>query len=231
MSHRFTVIEATDPQTLRQVYALRHRIYVREMGVLPTDHAWARGGQLRDPWDDYSHHLLLLDGDRPVGTLRLTYAKDGPLEIASAIDITPHGAEAHGAVEITRFMIDRDYRGTWATGPLMKAAWDHMADHSARYLFAAGKQGHLGTYYRNLGLRTIERAEPFQYPTFGTGTYQLLRCDIGRQGSFRRLRLRAFYAAAYAVVKFAPGVAALQFRRGLKAQRRQVARQPAITVA
>ncbi len=210
------VVVADDAALLGQVRRLRYRIYVTEMGLLPEDHPWVRDGELDDPYDAHSTHLLLLDGDQAVGSLRLTFSEDGPLEISEACDVAPFGGADERAVEVTRLMVSRSHRGQWATAPLFYAAWRIMVERGVRYVFGAGKHGKLGRYYRNLGLEAMDAA-PFRYPTVGTGTYDLLRFDAGRVGGLRRVGVRVANWMAYRTMQLAPTVAGLKYRRGLSA--------------
>lgn len=221
------VIEARTEAELEMVYRLRYEIYIREMKLLPEDHAWVQDGRLIDPWDAYSTHLLLMDGDTAVGGLRLTWSDRGPLEIMGAVDLAPHGGADHVGVEITRLMVKRSHRGSWATAPLFMAAWRRMAASRARYLWGAGKLGNLGRYYKNLGFRQVG-SEAFTYPLVGTGEYELLCIDLGGRFSARRAARRVVTELAFLVVKVAPGLAALKYRRGL-GRARTARRVPALT--
>jgi|GEM_PF-3541329 len=208
------VIEARTDAELEMVYRLRHAIYIEEMGLLPADHPWVRGRRLVDPYDAYSTHLLLMEGQRPVGGLRLTWSDRGPLEISEAVSLAAHGGDDHVGVEVTRLMVRRSHRGRWATAPLFMAAWRRMATSRARYIWGAGKLGHLGRYYKNLGFQQMG-SEAFRYPLVGTGEYELLRIDLGGRRSLRRMSRRVVNALGYMAVRLAPSMAALKYRRGL----------------
>lgn len=207
------VIVAVTAAERAQVYALRYDIYVSELGLLPPDHPYVDGRSLRDPFDDRSIQLLLLCGDEPVGTMRLTPASSGPLELEAyrPIDDVPHRRAE--LCEATRFMVKRAMRRGLAGPALLLATVRAMARAGLRVLLAAGKVGNLGRYYRNVGLEQVGD-DHFTYDLVGSARYRLLLLDIGAPWSLARARLRALIAALWVPVLYLGRLGGLALRRG-----------------
>ena len=101
------VVLATTDADLKDLYRLRHRIYVEEMGIVPVDHPFVKPGALVDPFDAWSIQLMLKVDGVPAGTVRVTRASDGPLEIDEYVDATGTLDDPSQAAEITRLMVLR----------------------------------------------------------------------------------------------------------------------------
>ena len=215
-SPAFTVIEAKHPEDLDALFRLRRRIYVREMGLLREDHPFVCGPLLVDPYDQWSTNLLLKVGGRAAGSVRVTRASEGRLEIDEYTDASARCPQPSRALEVTRFMVAREFRGGPAGSLLLHAMWKQLLEWDVRYLLAAGKVGSLGRYYKNLcaaGLRV--EPEPFTYGLTGC-RYQLLIADTGAPGSLRRLAWRA-HIGLLATLVFGPGRMGLHLtRRGTR---------------
>lgn len=185
------VVLATTGSQRRACRRLRADIYVEELGIIDADHPFVGPEGLRDPYDDWSLDLLLLAGEEPAGTVRVTRAADGALELAEYADLSglPEalpGFRAAAAAELTRFMVRRSWRRT-AAGPLLAlAAWRVLRRSGVRWILVAGKEGNLGRYYQNAGLERVAGAPPFTYGLTGC-RYELLATDVGAPASLRRL--------------------------------------------
>ena len=187
------VIVADTAAEREQVYALRYDIYVNELRLLPADHPFVVGHTLRDEYDDRSIQLLLLADGEPAGTVRLTPAAGGALELSryrALDDVTDADAEI---CEATRLMVRRALRGTAAGPALMVGLVRAMARSGLRVLLAAGKVGNLGRLYQNVGLTRVGD-DLFTYDLVGSCRYALLRLDIGAPRTLARLRYLVFVA-------------------------------------
>lgn len=189
------IIAATAAER-EQVYRLRYDVYVTEMGLLPEDHAFVHDRSVRDPLDDRSILLLLLHGDEPVGTLRLTAARGGPLELEQYRSLADVSDPCSEICEATRYMIRRSMRGTLAGPALLLAVYRAMVGARLRVLLAAGKTGNLGQYYKGFGLTRLGQ-DTFTYDLVGSSRYELLRLDIGRPFGLARARTLAIIAALW----------------------------------
>ena len=217
LHRRGATLSVAVANTLRErqaVQRLRHQIYVREMGLLAQDHPFVRGDRLVDPFDDWSTHIVGLVNGEPVGTVRVTEALDGPLELEEYTDVRSALPEGAHPAELTRYMVRRDHRKT-AVGPLvLYGAFLVIARSASTHLTAAAKEGSLGTYYRSAGLRVIDD-EPFTYGLTGC-RYVLGTIDCGAPGSLRRTLMRTWYGALRLGAGQTAAVENLLFRRRLR---------------
>lgn len=185
------VVLATTAAQRRACWRLRADIYVDELAIVAADHPFVGPEGLRDPYDDWSLDLLLLAGDEPAGTVRITRAADGALELAEYADLSDlgealRGFRAEAAAEITRFMVRRSWRRTAAAPLLALAAWRVLRQAGVRWVLVAGKEGNLGRYYQNAGMRRLPGTPAFTYGLTGC-RYELLALDVGTPFSLRRL--------------------------------------------
>jgi len=217
---RYHAVVARSADDLDAVFRLRYRIYVQRMGLVADDHPYVTHGRLIDPYDPRSTQLLLRCGDEPVGTLRLTTASSGPLELEEYRDTAAYMGPRRNTGEITRLMVLKHHRSMIATGRLFWRLWQTMRAAGVWRLLAAGKLGSLGHYYRNFGL-TIVDEEPFAYDLVPGSQYQVLLGDFGAPGTLRRAGWTALWQSAYAALPLAPVAMSRVFRRGLSEESRR----------
>lgn len=179
------IVAATEAQRAA-VYALRYDVYVSEMSLLETDHPDVNGRSVRDPRDDHTLFLLALVDDQPVGTMRLTPAAAGPLEIEQYRKLDDLRDDRAGLCEATRYMVRRAWRKSGVGLALLIATMRAMARSGLRTLVSAGKLGSLSRYYQAVGLRRVG-CDTFTYDLVGQAPYELLRLDIGAPSTPSRL--------------------------------------------
>ena len=212
------VILATTDAEIRAAQHLRWQIYVRDMKIVDPANPWVVGERLVDDYDAWSRHLVLLADGVPAGSLRLTEARDGRLEIEDFVDLGDFIQDREGLVEPSRFMLRRDLR-RGAAGPLlMHAAYGLIRRAGGRRVVAAGKLGNLGRYYQNVGLERLPAA-PFVHGATGC-RYELLAMDLGAPRSLRRLRWAAAVAALAVMAFHLQPLFAAVARRGVPHPRR-----------
>lgn len=110
---------ARGPADVLAAQALRHRVFVEELG------AAGRGPFESDAFDGRSRHLLLLDalrGDAVVGTCRLLM--DGPFATEAEFDIAPLRRSGLTLLEVGRTCLDPAYRG----GAALHRLWQGIAE-------------------------------------------------------------------------------------------------------
>jgi N-acyl-L-homoserine lactone synthetase len=201
-------------EDLRAVGRLRYRIYVEEMKLVAPDHPWCADGVFLDPYDDYSDILVLRHDGEVVGTVRMTLATAGRMEIEDQRELGSVLGAREGVAEVTRLMVDRRYRCFEANRSLYYTLFGRMLALGVRHVLVAGKEGGLGRLYRNMGFTCID-PEWFTYDVVPGARYQLLRLDLGARRSLRRVGIRAFFAAAAHGYDLAPGLATGWLRKGL----------------
>jgi hypothetical protein len=72
------VRRVTDPAELQEVYRLRYRVYVEELGY-PQRYADHRTGMVQEPLDETAHILGGFDQGRLAGTCRINFAAETDL--------------------------------------------------------------------------------------------------------------------------------------------------------
>lgn len=207
----------TAASDLDALYRLRHQIYVRELGVIAPDHPAVVGERMVDSFDAYSVNILLRAGGEPAGSVRLTCAADGPLEISRYTSLEGRCPDLSSALEVTRFMIRRDLRGSAASGLLLYSAW-RVIRQRARYIIGAAKQGGLGRYYKHIcaaGLTVFP--ETFAYDSYGRN-YELIVADTGTPLSPRRVAWRG-WIELLALAAFRTPFTEMAFVRGARRAR------------
>ena len=161
MSMNDIVIEhvTTDAQR-EQVYRFRYDVYVEEMGRY-GDLADHEGRRLVEVEDELAHLKLIKDGDRVIGTARLSWgAVPGALnariveqyDLQRFLDAVPHENIAVGE----RLMFLPEYRG----GPLLfKFVSESLAEFRSMgiQLFFGDCEPHLLNPYQSLGYRPYTR--------------------------------------------------------------------------
>jgi len=217
LGRTFQVCLATRPSEIEAAQRLRRQIYVDELGIVPPDHAYVVQDRLVDPYDAWSSHLLLRCDGRDVGTVRVTEAADGPLELDESTDVRPHLPAGARPGELTRFMVLREVRRSQAAPLLLYGAFRVLVAGGSTHLVAAARVGSLGQYYRRAGLRLLG-AEPFTYALTGT-EYELGAIDLGLPGSLRRAVIQGVYGGLKWAGGYATPVVHLVCRRRLSARR------------
>lgn len=134
--YRFRVCETADD--VSRALDVRRRVYVEELGnTFP----------IPDPYDHRS--LLLLAEDartgEAIGTMRLTPRAAGHLEVEEHFEL-PEQYCASDTVEITRFTILPEYRGTNVMAGILKLMVTCLQRMDARWLVAGATQARIHTY-------------------------------------------------------------------------------------
>lgn len=215
---------ASTEAELRAVQRLRYRIYVEDMGILSPDHPYAVGDRLVDPYDAWSTNLALMLDEVLIGTVRVTEALDGPLELSESMQVAPYLPPGAQPAELTRYMVERGHRRGVAGPLLLFAAFKVIATGRSSHMVAASKLGSLGRYYAAAGLAVAD-APPFTYGLTGD-RYQLGVMHIGAPRSLRRLRKWLLVGAFRVASHYMQAFAHWGFRRRLRPE----ARPPALEV-
>jgi putative hemolysin len=130
----FEVTRAADD--IRAAQALRHRVFVEEMGAAPGSNE----GREADRFDATSEHLILRDPARPeagvVATLRLGRGERG-FYTAEEFDIAPLVATGAALVEMGRACLHPEYRGGAAAFALFGGMHRHLRATGAEIVFGA----------------------------------------------------------------------------------------------
>jgi hypothetical protein len=134
--YRFRVCETR--QDVERALSVRRRVYVDELrNTFP----------IPDQYDHRSWLLLAEDAatGEAIGTMRLTPRAAGPLEVEEHFTM-PDALLASDTVEITRFTILPQYRGTHVMAGLLKLMVLCLQEMDARWLVAGATQARIHTY-------------------------------------------------------------------------------------
>ena len=178
------IIDATDPFVREAVFRFRYDIYVREMRRRQKDADHERG-RVEDALDRDAILLAARDSvsGRIVGTARSNVVAVSDLGVYDRL----YGLHALSATErasttiTTRFMVDRERRGTL------------LAVQLARSLFARGSARGIRTdyidcneplvpFFERLGYRSVQTVEHPDY-----GSVRLMRLDVRDEGHMARV--------------------------------------------
>ena len=135
-AQRYEVSFADGPAEIRAAQALRHEVFVRELGAPDPDPA---GGLERDRFDPHCRHLLLRCDGEVVGTYRLL---DGAGAVAAGgyygeteYDIAPLRRAGRPLLELGRSCVRADHRGGTALSEMWAALARHVAAEGIGIIF------------------------------------------------------------------------------------------------
>lgn len=115
------VVVDPDPTTLEAAFALRERVFIAEQGV-PADLE-------RDALDAVAHHVVLLDGERAIGTGRVRLL-------------------APDVAKVERVAVDADRRGQGSGRRVMEALEDRARALGAGIVRLAAQESAIAFYLR-----------------------------------------------------------------------------------
>jgi CRP-like cAMP-binding protein/predicted GNAT family N-acyltransferase len=154
---------AATPAERETVYRLRYDVFVEEMHLFRgrADH---ERRMLVEDCDAVSRLLLATVDGEPVGTMRLTLGKDGPLgdEFEETYGIggwTVHAVPAEQVMVCTRFAVRKDHRAGWAAFELIRGAIRCAVEDDIELVFC-DCQPHLLNLYTSLGFRSYRPTYP-----------------------------------------------------------------------
>ncbi len=135
----FRAFFATTDAHLAAAQRLRHDVFVRELGAIPTD-----ASKEMDRFDEHADHLLLVDearseNDRVVGVYRLMdegqAKRAGGFSSANEYDLRPLVSSDRRILELGRSCVHLDYRGGLAIMHLWQALAEHIRSNDFEILF------------------------------------------------------------------------------------------------
>lgn len=142
MTPRFATALLSGSDDLTEVYQLRHKVFVEEMGAqVPKP---LRHGVEQDAFDPFSTHLVLHDTTRPPGSSiigvyrmldRSGASMAGGFYCASEYDISPLQRHRGNLLELGRSCLHPEYRGGIAMFHLWEALKSLIAAQNIDILF------------------------------------------------------------------------------------------------
>jgi GNAT superfamily N-acetyltransferase len=180
-----TVVIAETDEERKVAYHLRYLGY-KQAGYINNKFHHIIDGCLFDSYDFYSTIFVLLLDEQPIGTVRLTMAKNGPLEIEELIDISkqPHYLLS---CEFGRLTILKQYRKKGYSLLLTSSAAKFSREQNCHWLYIETKKNGLCPYYEKFGIASITN---IAHPKFNTTEAVLMFCNLGAPHTIRRLFYR-----------------------------------------
>ena len=146
---------AKNEEEKRAVYRLRYELFVEDQSLFgeEADH---QNRLLFDTFDACSTIAMAIDNGRLIGTMRMTLGNHYTWD-ASSVEVYQmrlfDGAVARRDITtVTRFVIEKAYRGTDVSARLMEICFRHAARNNAE-LILANCEPHLVSHYIPFGFR------------------------------------------------------------------------------
>jgi GNAT superfamily N-acetyltransferase len=161
-----TVRRASSQGDREKIFRLRYEIYVEEMRRRQThaDHALRF---IEEPFDDASAVLLLAEQDgEAVGTVRINFARHGPLEEADSYDLTRFAPFYPEHLSMTtKLMVRPEHRSGNATRLLVAEAYSAMR-RAGILVDVIDCNPHLVQFFQRIGYRLYK--QNIAHPDYGT---------------------------------------------------------------
>jgi predicted GNAT family N-acyltransferase len=170
-----TQVKFAETETEKEaIYRLRYQIYIEDVGS-QYSHS---GERVTDSSDDTARLLIALDGDEPVGSMRINWGGDAPfgpgLEEIYKLSHFSSVVSDDQIVIFDRFVVKARYRGTHVPFQLMAAVSMFSLENRVQLAFCTC-QPHLLNLYLGLGFRTY--APTVDYGPVGIVVPLVLVCE------------------------------------------------------
>ncbi|MBM2576605.1 GNAT family N-acetyltransferase [Jannaschia sp. Os4] len=123
-----------DPAAVRAAQALRHAVFVEELGARTDGPA----GWEADAFDAHSDHLILRDGDGVAGTTRIGRGEGPGFYVEREFDLSALRASGRRMAEMGRTCLRPDHRGGAAAALMFAGLLDHLAAEGVEVLVGVG---------------------------------------------------------------------------------------------
>lgn len=149
----------------QKIFQLRYDIYVQEMNRKQSyaDHSKL---QIEEPYDATGHLFLAeTDEGEVIGTVRINFRKDGPLECEDLYDMEEFRPFYPDKVSMsTKLMVKREYRSSAAASMLCMKIYEHARQHDVVLDFI-DTNPHLVRLYNQVGYRLYKKN--INHPDYG----------------------------------------------------------------
>ena len=172
---------------LERLAGYRYRVYVEELGLLDASAADAARRRLVDDLDDVSTSYAVFDGERVVGSLRLTHlpavGEPGTLVEKFRLEEAIASFGAAAICTTSRFIVEESVRRSRAMLRMMELCYEDARRLGVRLNYGDTSPGLL-LFYEHMGYRRYTR--PWNDPVYG---FKLPILMVGRDPEwFRRVR-------------------------------------------
>ncbi|MDF3819723.1 GNAT family N-acetyltransferase [Leptospira sp. 96542] len=156
---------AESPEDREKIYQLRYDIYVQEMNRKQSfaDHSKL---QIEEPYDATGHLFLAeTDEGEVIGTVRINFRKDGPLECEELYDMEEFRPYYPNQVSMsTKLMVKKEYRSSAAASMLCMKIYEHARENGIVADFI-DTNPHLVRLYNQVGYRLYKKN--IDHPDYG----------------------------------------------------------------
>lgn len=181
---RFSVFPANTLIEKNLAYQLRYQGY-KTAGYI--DEAHTKLPLLKDSYDSYSQSFLLFHKDKAIGTLRITLAKQGPLEIEQSFSINRDSDYAISC-EFGRMTVLPHFRERYYSLLLVVQAFNYAVKQGIRYVYIEAPLNGVCRYYEKFGAKKIAECSN-KHPNLNVKNIMMLKVDLGKAWSLRRTYL------------------------------------------
>lgn len=178
-----TVVIAETVEERIVAYRLRYLGYKQAGFINDTDHQIINKC-FSDSYDSYSTIFVLLLNEKPIGTIRVTLAKNGPLEIEKSADLSNKPSYL-SSCEFGRLTILKKYRKRCYSLLLTSSAAKFCCQQNCPFLYIETKKNGLCPYYRKFGFTQLDN-KIIHHPKLNVSDVVLMFCNLGTPHTFRR---------------------------------------------
>lgn len=165
---------AETEEDLRSIYRLRYQVYINEMGLTQT-YADHKAQEIREPFDQTGVLLMAVDEGETVGTVRVNFRTDGPLEAEELYDLHLFGPFVPDTISMTtKLIVKASHRNSMAASLLATTAYRLARDRNSRFNFIDTKP-HLVRLYQQMGYRLYR--DNIHHPDFGDSIPMVIVTD------------------------------------------------------
>jgi CRP-like cAMP-binding protein/predicted GNAT family N-acyltransferase len=170
----FIIREAISRGDRESAFRLRYDVYVSEMGRRQP-YADPVALTICEPSDDKGHIFVATDGDEVVGTVRINFRRDGPLECEDLYELKRFMPYYPDYVSMTtKLIVRRDFRHTGVAGRLAMAAFELGRSNGVR-IDVIDCNPHLLRLYQSIGYRMYRHN--IEHPDYGSVIPMVLLAD------------------------------------------------------
>lgn len=179
------VIIAETPEQRAQAYSIRYAAFM-DVEYITDSSEGVKNQQFSDAIEGYSTIFLLMDDDIPVGTVRVTMAKNGPLSNEQFLKIKLDETQYLQSCELSRFALLKPYRGNLLSILLVYTAFLYCLENNIRYFYIDSIAIKVPKFYKKMGIHIIAEAQINHPFSLAKGTHHVFyRKDIGALGTLK----------------------------------------------
>lgn len=138
---KYSIVLVKDDRMMKKLYKLRYDIYCEDVHLLKKENYPEKIE--KDEYDDHSIHFAVLNREKEVvGTIRLIKNSELNLPTIDEFDLhkTFNEIPRNGIVEISRFMVRKDFRKTMLMVDLCKTVYLYCKKNNYEYILGCAEK-------------------------------------------------------------------------------------------